>query len=55
MFGLGAIGPQELAGETSRMIVPSGFRFFRGLPSLVVGELGEADYSHDHTYLMEGE
>lgn len=27
-------GPHELAGDTSRMMVPSGFLFLRGLPNL---------------------
>jgi hypothetical protein len=39
MSGLGAIGPQELAGDTSRMMDPSGFLFLRGLPSLFRDQL----------------
>lgn len=34
MSDLGPSGPQELAGDTSRMILPSGFLFLRGFPNL---------------------
>lgn len=36
MSGLDPKSPRELAGDPSRMMVPSGFLFLRGLPSLLM-------------------
>lgn len=53
--GLAPKGPQELALEISRTMLPSGFLFLRGLPNLLHVNLSPDVSLEERAYLIEGE